>query len=117
MQEIPSEWVDRLFELMEEYFKEKWTDQFKNRSVETHKVVWQNGLIGLTKEEIKSGLFIARNMAKEDLHPPHVLDFFHYVKGTKKPPKSMLRADKYRNSELAKKTIQQMREIGGYSRA
>lgn len=111
MEKIPKEWVDRLFELMTEYFQERWTDQFKGRDLDSYKLLWQNGLMGLNKEEIKSGLFVARSIARTNELPLTVIDFFHYSKGIKQPPRVIKKEETFRNTQLAKESIATLKQI------
>lgn len=87
MDQIPMEWIDRIFEIMNEHFGERWTQSFNfPNDIDRYKTLWKNGLTGLTKDEIRRGLLLSNRMAKNNQLPPHVIEFFHYSKGTRVPP-------------------------------
>jgi len=111
MEKIPKEWLDKLFGLMAEYFEDRWTDQYKEPMLESYKLLWQNGLMGLEKEDIKHGLYVARSMAREGQLPPNVIEFFHYSKRLRHPPRVLKKSDSFQNSLLAKSSIQKMKQI------
>lgn len=113
MEKIPMEWVDRIFELMMEFFQDRWENQFKNydNQINAYKAQWRNGLIGLSKDEIKVGLKISKRMAIQDQKPPHVLDFYYYSKGTKQPPPPFNKDLLAINSKLAKNALEQLKTI------
>lgn len=85
--EIPDEWVDKLFNCMELFYGERWTRAFKGKHVEKfYKAIWKSGLYGLSHDQIKRGLGYCKKMA-ETSHtmPPHVLEFHRYAKGISTP--------------------------------
>lgn len=110
MEPIPTEWIDRIFEILADMFKNRWTDgQEKPERLQLLKTMWKNGLIGLDKDDIRKGLRICKDIAKNDLSPPNVLEFFHYSKGYRFPyipPKSSTHT---RNIELATQHIKQIK--------
>jgi hypothetical protein len=87
MEPIPMEWVDKLFNCMTSFYGERWTRNFsKINSEDIQKVIWKNGLIGLTYEDIKNTLILCKRSALDQhVNPPHVMEFFQYAKGYTRP--------------------------------
>jgi|SRR6478736_10320591 len=84
MEAIPTEWVDKLFTCMAQFYGERWTLPLKQPRVEDfYKTVWKGGLTGLTYDEIKTQLLRCKKDAEHPAaRPPTVMDFFHYAKNT-----------------------------------
>lgn len=87
MEAIPQEWVDKIFGCMKLFYGERWDRLFDKPHRETlFKTIWQNGLAGLTYDQVKFALKLCR---KDALHPrafpPHVMEFFRYAKGEDRP--------------------------------
>jgi hypothetical protein len=116
MQEIPMEWIDKLFTIMESFFREKWSKNLeKPGCLEMMKQIWKSGLIGLTRDEIKKGLSIAKCMASEHQDPPHVLEFYHYSKGIRHPHIRQGSIPEKSNSDVAPRELDKMKKYArGY---
>lgn len=87
MEKIPTEWVDKIFNCMTIFYGERWTEPLKKPQVESfNKLMWRNGLIGLTYDEIKNALKLCKRSALDkSVKPPHVMEFFRYAKKTGEP--------------------------------
>lgn len=82
---IPAEWIDRIFIRLSEIFGTKFASRFTNSSyIDIEKTRWQNGLCGLTADQIKNVIDLCKNGLVNE--PPSVVEFFHYAKGLRKPP-------------------------------
>ena len=110
MEKPPLEWIDKIFVLMSEYFGDKWIDRVTGR-LDIHKLMWQTGLTGLNRDEIKSGLFVSRNLARNNQLPPNVIEFYHYAKGIRKPPKPVPKNEYPINMSLAENSIKEIKQI------
>lgn len=83
MEPIPDEWIDRLFGCMQEFYGQRWKRTFKDANHEAmHKIIWKNGLHGLSYEAIRKTLYHyrAQSCNKNSL-PPIVTDFFRIALG------------------------------------
>ncbi len=110
MDKVEMEWVEKIFDYMNNFFKEAWDKNFKTaRDLDIAKQIWQTGLTGLNKEEIKKGLAIARGMATNKLPPPNVIEFYHFCKGIRLPSKPKKEENFPRDSVLAKRSLDLMR--------
>lgn len=107
---IPMEWVDKVFALLDEYFGQSWSYLIKDKEHQM-KLQWQHGLMGLNREEIKSGLFVARNMARNKQLPPNVIEFYHYSKGLRQPPRPLSRLSFQQNQDISVNSIKNIKEI------
>jgi hypothetical protein len=106
---IPMKWVDRIFDIMEEIYKEKWTHWHGAENVKgLYKMVWSHGLCGLTTDEIKNTITLLRN-SSYSIQPPLVTDFYNYAKGITKPIHRKYVPDIKVNKELAKQAIAQIK--------
>jgi len=87
MNEIPKEWVDKLFNCMAEFYGDRWTRYFNKPHVESfYKTMWQNGMCGLTHDQIKNALILCKRSALHPaIKPPHVMEFFKIAKGFVSP--------------------------------
>ncbi len=88
MNEIPMEWVDKLFNCMAEFYGERWTRYFDKPHLESfYKTMWKNGLVGLDYNQIKNALVLCKRSALDARNkPPHVMEFFRIAKGFEQPP-------------------------------
>ncbi len=114
METIPIEWIEKIFTIMEDWFNTKWTDMFAppgRKSVAM--TIWQNGLIGLTQEEIRKGLKLVKLMANNDQWPPTVIEFYHYCKGIRKPHMPVKNDPFPLNKDLARSSIANMKKTLG----
>lgn len=109
MEKVTVEWVDKVFDYMAQFFGDEWNNLFSDtRRLDMAKQVWQNGLAGLYKDEVKKGLAICRVMARNKTLPPNIMDFYLYSKGIKMPPPKE-ETPTIRNSVVAKASIDSMR--------
>lgn len=110
MEIIPTEWVDRIFQRMEEFFQDDWRKLVEGKHHVFHPQ-WQMGLIGLNSDDIKKGLAIAKWMAAKNLKPPTVIEFFHYTKGIRQPSTGPTKDPTPVNPIVAKNSISTMRKM------
>ena len=84
---IPMEWVEKLFNCMSQFYGDRWDKYFVKPDVkEMAKIVWKNGLSGLTYDQIKFALLLCKRAAlNKSEKAPHVIEFFHYAKGVNQP--------------------------------
>lgn len=68
---IPDEWVERIFQRMENYYLSLWKDRFGTFSRERVKQAWAEELAGYSAQEIKRGLDAAKGMK----FPPTLPEF------------------------------------------
>ena len=116
MEPIPTEWVDKLFNCMGEFYGNRWHQKFKKpNEQEMDKTVWKNGLVGLTYDEIKAALVLCKKSARDPREkPPHVMEFFRYAKRQSQPfinpkEKPIERGD----PEIAREHIKEIRKKVG----
>lgn len=108
---VPMNWIDRIFDIMSELYKEKWDNwQGAEKTKSMYKTIWSHGLHGLTPDEIKNAILILRN-AHYIKAPPLATEFFDYAKGKQKlefrpyePPLKI-------NTELARRSIDQIKSM------
>lgn len=83
MSDLPENWIDKIFELMQEFYGERWKNQFKKPvEIEIFKTMWFNGLNGLTYDQIRHGLAVSKKYASSSYSkPPSVVIFYHYCIG------------------------------------
>lgn len=68
---LPDEWVERIFQRMENYYLSLWKDRFGTFPRERVKQAWAEELAGYTANEIKRGLDAAKGMK----FPPTLPEF------------------------------------------
>jgi len=87
MDDLPENWVDKIFELMNKFYGERWQKQFKSAfEIDLYKTVWFNGLNTLTHAQIKHGLAISKKYSEFSRNkPPHIVVFFHFCVGIRVP--------------------------------
>lgn len=112
MEAIPSEWIDKLFSCMTDFYGDRWTRYFKKPHMETfYKAMWKSGLHGLTYEEIKYALLLCKK-ASNDLNnfPPYVTEFYRMAKGRAFPyiSENKEKAEPY-NPEIAHQSLSEIR--------
>lgn len=118
MEKIPDEWIDKLFTCMHEFYGDRWVRYVYDPKIEASlKLMWKNGLYGLTYDQIKAALKLCKRQA-EDLTaiPPHVMEFFRYAKGYTLPHiKYQNRPDKRGDPVLARIHISEIKKkMRGY---
>jgi hypothetical protein len=81
MTDLPKDWLDRIFDLMSEFFGDRWDDQFKDKyMINLHKMLWFNSLYGLSYDKIKHALKVCRELSKnKNSKPPNHIKFYHYA--------------------------------------
>jgi hypothetical protein len=110
MEEIPMEWVDKIFDIMAGFFMDAWTKGLESPGrLDIMKSIWRTGLYGLSKEDIRLGLSISKKMAANQQQPPNVIEFYHYSKGVRFPPPAQKREERFYNRELARKSLDEMK--------
>ena len=82
VQQIPMEWIDKLFNCMEQFYGSRWSKPLeKPHMMDFNKTVWQSGLCGLNYEQIKSQLIKCKKHSESiSAIPPLVMDFYRYAK-------------------------------------
>lgn len=80
MSDLPKNWVDKIFDLMTQFYREKWSKKFNSEfEIDLHKTAWFNALNGLSYEEIRHGLAVSKkNSISTYSKPPDPILFFHY---------------------------------------
>lgn len=68
---LPDEWIERIFQRMENFYLNLWTDRFNGIPRERVKRAWADELGGFTAPEIKAGLERCRSMK----FPPSLPEF------------------------------------------
>jgi hypothetical protein len=81
MDKPPMEWIDKLFSCMAEFYGDRWTRNFSEKSEFINKAMWQSALFGCTHDEIRNVLVYLKRQAKNPASiPPHALEFWKYTK-------------------------------------
>lgn len=84
MEKLSLEYVNRIFQRLEEIYKEAWTETHKNQILkDSHIVMWQSALAGVTVDEIKKALELCEK--SDRTFPPHAIEFWQYAKGHTRP--------------------------------
>lgn len=112
MEPIPTDWIDKIFTCMAHFYGEKWSKAFEKPNVESfYKMVWKNGLYGLTRAEIRNALIYCQRAARDvTAIPPHVSEFFRCAKGEQVPYINYSATnDKRCDPEVARKHLADMR--------
>lgn len=81
MEQIPMDWIDKLFDCMAEFYGQRW--KFDDALRKTlNKTMWQSGLYGLSYDEIKKTLLYYKWIANHYPHeaPPHQMEFHKTAK-------------------------------------
>jgi hypothetical protein len=80
MEQIPDEWIDKLFSCLSSFYREKWDKHVKDKFVDSLlRTMWKNGLHGLSKEQIRNGLkWCKKHSENINSIPPHVMNFYMY---------------------------------------
>jgi hypothetical protein len=83
MEAIPEDWIDKIFECMALWYGERWIKLYQQSHKEAfYKVIWKNGLQGLSHDQIKHSLIIFKKQAEDtNKFPPHVMEFYRMAKG------------------------------------
>jgi hypothetical protein len=84
---LPNDWVSNIFDNIEKFYGERWCNQFFSKEViDLYKIMWFNGLNGLSYEQIRQGLAVSKKYSLFSQNkPPTVVKFFHYCVGLKVP--------------------------------
>ena len=109
---IPMDWIDKLFQCMEQFYGYRWTKQFeKPLSEDFNKKMWKSGLEGLNYNEIKATLQVLRRHALDPNNkPPHQMEFFKWAKGHSQPNIEYYEAKPKSSADVAEKALQEIRE-------
>ena len=75
---LPTEWVDRIFQRLEEIYGCKWKIEIQGKE-SLYREIWCTGLFGLTKEQVKKALAICEIFKHADI--PNHIEFYHAAKG------------------------------------
>jgi|SRR5580698_4190510 hypothetical protein len=100
MDELPENWIDKLFYAMFTFYGERWVKKLGNPfTVELHKTIWFNGLSDCTYAEIKNGLVLCKRLAINRFYavPSHI-KFWHLCKNIPYPDIHVLRRTFRRNT-------------------
>lgn len=82
------ETIDYIFDKMESFYKERWTNIFLRTDhisseikTQNFKIMWQSALYGCTKEDLKKALIFYQNRAiNKQTMPPSCIEFYNYSK-------------------------------------
>jgi hypothetical protein len=87
MSEKPENWVNKIFDILESYYAEKWRNQFSSQTIiDIYKMIWENGLNGLSYMQLKHGLAVCKKNSKNFCSkPPNVIQFYSYCVKYKVP--------------------------------
>lgn len=113
MEAIPAEWIDKLFNCMEEFYGDRWKNSFNKPHMESfYKTMWKNGLMGLTYDQIKYELQRCKRHAQNPFaQPPIVTEFFQYAKHAGEPQINYHPdAGKRGNPDIARDHLAKVRE-------
>jgi hypothetical protein len=86
MEAMTLDWVEKIFGILEDWFGDKWTEVFSppgRKSIAI--IIWQNGLAGLTYDEVRNALRKCKELAKYNQIPPTNIEFWHYAKNIPLP--------------------------------
>lgn len=82
MRELPENWIDKLFDLLKQYYGDRWSKQFNSDfQIDLVKTIWKNGLGGLSYDQIRHGLAVSKKYAYSSIKPPTVVLFYHFCIG------------------------------------
>ena len=110
MDEIPKEWIDKIFNCMNLWFGERWEKQIGKIPEDLIKNVWQSGLQGLTYEQIKRALVLLKRQSENSWAiPPHIMEFFRFAKGSASPHIDYDQAIRYGDPEVASKALAEIK--------
>lgn len=92
MSKLPTDWLHRIFELMNDFYGERWSNNLKDHQVlMIYQEIWFNSLRYLSYEQIKNGLKKAKYLSQIRVaNPPNHIEFYHlcvdivYIKTAKK---------------------------------
>lgn len=116
MEKLPVEWIAKIFNYLDDFFKEEWRQLYTEDRINISIRQWQSGLLGVTADEIKKGLAICKCMAKNAQKPPNVIEFYYYSKGLKLPPSPPKKSAYSMNRELAANSIAELKKLSrGYA--
>lgn len=80
MSQLPTDWLKKLFDLMNEFYGERWSIILKNNDQKSlYETIWNSALKDLSYEEIKEGLKKCRDLARIKFSkPPNQIEFYHW---------------------------------------
>lgn len=86
MEKPPMDWIDKIFDILQSFFGDSWTSQYKDDHVKNLlKGQWQSALTGLSREQIKTGLNFSKSMAFGGQNRPTVSNFSSIAKASQRP--------------------------------
>ncbi len=78
MSQLPTDWLEKLFQLMTVFYGERWSLRFIEPII-LHKTIWYNSLRNLSYEQIKQGLIKSKELARIKFsNPPTNIEFYHW---------------------------------------
>ncbi len=82
MEQLPENWIEKIFDLLQEFYGERWASIFRNDlDIVLTKKMWFNGLNGLSYKEIKHGLAVAKKYSSNKFcNPPNLIKFYYFSK-------------------------------------
>jgi hypothetical protein len=105
---IPIEWIERIFERMEQIYGDKWISHIgKHDRQRILKSIWSVALTGCNGHEIKRAIDICEAFPYSGI-PTHV-EFYHYAKGIRKPGHMRPPIESKGSYEVAKKYLDQIK--------
>jgi hypothetical protein len=111
MDKPPMEWIDKLFNCLEEFYGERWSKSVCQKEYkEIARIMWQSALQGLCYEEIRDTLvFLKRESKKNYAKPPNHLAFYSIAKHEAKAVNTARSAQKQCDPEIARRAISEIR--------
>ena len=80
MSQLPTDWLKKLFDLMNEFYGERWSGKLKDDQIRNlYETIWHNSLKYLSYEQVKEGLTKCKDLSriKFSKHPNNI-QFYHW---------------------------------------
>jgi hypothetical protein len=83
MTPLPTDWLNKLFELMENFYQDRWANIVKNDNDSSlRRAIWNNSLNNLSYEQVKNGLKKCKDLSRVKFSiPPNNIQFYHWCIG------------------------------------
>jgi hypothetical protein len=80
MGELPTDWLEKLFQSMRYFYQERWENPLKDKQYrDLFKTVWNNTLRDLSYEQIRNGLKKCKYESQfKYSKPPNNMKFYHW---------------------------------------
>lgn len=111
MEKIPMEWVDKIFNCLNQFYGAKWVIQFDKFYPESlAKTAWQAALQGATYDEIRYALVLLKqNSTLKESTIPNYLEFYRYAKRLSYPKLQDKIEPIKGDPEIAKRSLDEIR--------